>query len=152
MVYWSGHGLKKKSVTEPEIVIKPEPKETKVFIDPGHGGSDPGAVFGSVEEIARLVEETGCGFCIDFAHVLARYGEHRFELLENSFKQKKWHCHFSGIEWGEKGEKKHIDTTPKNWKDLFKGLPKGKDIVIISEAPNPGGDAVEGLEIYNKLE
>ncbi len=105
-------------------------------------------VFGSVEEVSRLVEETGCGFCIDFAHVLARYGEHKFELLKTLFKQKKWHCHFSGIEWGDKGEKKHIDTTPENWNDLFKGLPHGKDIVIISEAPNPIRDAAEGLSIF----
>lgn len=108
-------------------------------------------VFGSVDEIARLVEETGCGFCIDFAHVLARYGKHQFELLEKSFKQKKWHCHFSGIEYGEKGEKKHIDTTPQHWRSLFKRLPKGKDIVIISEAPRPVADAVEGFAIWSEL-
>ena len=108
-------------------------------------------VFGSVEEIARLVDETGCGFCIDFAHVLARYGKQQFELLEKSFKQKHWHCHFSGIEYGEKGEKKHIDTTPEHWRSLFKRLPKGKDIVIISEAPRPVADAVGGLDIYNEL-
>jgi endonuclease IV len=29
-------------------------------------------VFGSVEEISDLVKETGCSFCIDFAHILAR--------------------------------------------------------------------------------
>ena len=29
-------------------------------------------VFGSFGQIAKLVEETGCEFCIDFAHILAR--------------------------------------------------------------------------------
>ena len=29
-------------------------------------------VFGSIEEISKLVRETGCSFCIDFAHILAR--------------------------------------------------------------------------------
>jgi len=105
-------------------------------------------VFGSIEEIARLVDETGCGFCIDFAHVLARYGEHKFDLLKKSFKQKKWHCHFSGIEFGEKGEKRHIDTKPEHWKSLFKHLPKNKEIVIISESPRPVEDAGEGVRLY----
>ncbi len=108
-------------------------------------------VFGSIEEISCLVNETGCGFCIDFAHVLARYGEHQFELLKKSFKQKHWHCHFSGIEWGEKGEKKHIDTTSAHWKSLFDKLPRDKDIVIISEAPSPIKDAAEGLEIFKGM-
>ena len=108
-------------------------------------------VFGSIEEIARLVDETGCGFCIDFAHVLARYGEHKFDLLKKSFKQKKWHCHFSGIEFGEKGEKRHLDTKPEHWKSLFKRLPRGKEIVIISESPRPVEDSGEGLKIFDKI-
>src|SRR3989344_9696215 len=29
-------------------------------------------VFGSVDETARLARDTGCSFCIDFAHILAR--------------------------------------------------------------------------------
>jgi len=29
-------------------------------------------VFGSVDELAKLKRETGCGVCIDFSHVLAR--------------------------------------------------------------------------------
>jgi deoxyribonuclease IV len=107
-------------------------------------------VFGSIDEISKLVKETGCGFCIDFAHILARYGERRFEEVKKSFPQKRWHVHFSGINYGEKGEKNHIPTEKKEWQTLFeffKGL--DREIVLICEAPDPVGDALKGLKIWN---
>jgi deoxyribonuclease-4 len=104
-------------------------------------------VFGSIEEISKISKETGCGFCIDFAHVLARYGENKFELLKKNFPQKKWHCHFSGIEYGEKGEKHHKLTGEKEWKNLLKNLPKNKEIVIINESPDPVGDSFLGVRV-----
>ncbi|MDP2946849.1 MAG: TIM barrel protein, partial [Nanoarchaeota archaeon] len=105
-------------------------------------------VFGSVEEIEKLSKETGCGFCIDFAHVLARYGKIDFENVERAFPQKHWHCHFSGIEYGDKGEKRHIKTTTENWKNLL-GFLRGldKEIVIINESPTPTEDSVEGVQM-----
>jgi len=52
-------------------------------------------VFGSVEEISRLVRETGCSFCIDFAHVLARYKSYRIKETLSEFKNaKELHIHF----------------------------------------------------------
>jgi endonuclease IV len=61
-------------------------------------------VIGSLEVIEYLVNETGCSFCIDFAHILARYNKtENFEEVKQRFgKFKDWHCHFSGIEYGEK--------------------------------------------------
>ena len=105
-------------------------------------------VFGSIEEISKLAKETGCGFCIDFAHILARYDNYNFDLVKKSFPQKKWHCHFSGIIYGEKGEKKHKETETKEWKSLLKNLPKNKEIVIINESPNPLKDSVKGLKLF----
>lgn len=108
-------------------------------------------VFGSIEEISCLVDKTGCGFCIDFAHVLARYGSYKFDLLEKSFPQKNWHCHFSGIEYGEKGEKRHKKTGVEEWKKILKRLScLDKNIVIINESPDNVVDSVLGLEILNK--
>jgi deoxyribonuclease-4 len=108
-------------------------------------------VFGSIEEISRLVNDTGCNFCIDFAHVLARYKKHEFDLIKKHFPQKKWHCHFSGIIYEEKGEKKHRDTTREEWTELLAFLKKlDKEIVIISEAPNPLEDAANGKVIWDK--
>ena len=105
-------------------------------------------VFGSISEIARLVEETGCEFCIDFAHILARYKTYNFEKIKEKFgKYPSWHCHFSGIEYGEKGEKKHLRTEERYWEKLFERLPKDKKIRIVCESPNPLADAVQGIEI-----
>jgi len=107
-------------------------------------------VFGSVEEISRLVNETGCSFCIDFAHILARDKKVDYEKIIKAFPQKKWHCHFSGIEYNEKGERNHINVERKQWKDLFDNLPKDKDITIVCESPNRVEDSIEGIEILNK--
>ncbi len=108
-------------------------------------------VFGSVEEIARLVNETGCSFCIDFAHILARDKKVDYEKIIKAFPQKKWHCHFSGIEYNEKGERHHLNLKKGQWKELFDNLPKDKDITIVCESPNRIEDAAEGLEILEKL-
>ena len=109
-------------------------------------------VFGSIEEIARLVEETGCGFCIDVAHVLALYGRYEFEKIERAFKEKKWHVHFSGMDFGEKGEKKHLPVEREEWVKVLNWL-KGldKDVVLICEAPDPVGDAVQGLKVWEEI-
>ena len=108
-------------------------------------------VFGSPEEIKKLVDDTGCSFCIDFAHVLARYKDYRFDDLKKLFaKERTWHLHFSGIEYGEKGEKKHKKTEKADWGKLLNSLPKSKDITIINEAPTPFVDAVEGFRLYSK--
>ena len=108
-------------------------------------------VFGSIEEISRLVKETGCSFCIDFAHILAREKEVDYEIVKRLFPYKEWHVHFSGIIYGEKGEKSHKTTEKKEWENLLKNLPKDKDIRIINESPTMLEDSDEGLKIYKKL-
>ncbi|MEX0921091.1 MAG: TIM barrel protein [Candidatus Pacearchaeota archaeon] len=109
-------------------------------------------VFGSIDEIHKLVEETGCSFCIDFAHILARYKEYKFkETLEKFKKHKELHIHFSGIVYGEKGEKHHKKTGKEEWKKLLSHLKlfsKSKEITIVNESPSHIQDAVEGLEIW----
>ncbi|MBW2977847.1 TIM barrel protein [Candidatus Woesearchaeota archaeon] len=106
-------------------------------------------VFGSIEEIARLVKETGCSFCIDFAHILAREKSYCFDKVKKAFrKYKEWHVHFSGIEYGEKGERHHKTTSEKELKKLLKDLPKNKSITVINEAPNPILDSAKGLKLY----
>jgi deoxyribonuclease-4 len=107
-------------------------------------------VFGSVEEISRLAKETGCAFCLDFAHILAREKKVDYAKIGLLFPQEKWHCHFSGIVYGEKGEKHHITTPREKWKELFAGLPSGKEVRIINESPTMVEDCVEGLGILKK--
>ncbi len=108
-------------------------------------------VFGSVEEIAQLVRDTGCSFCLDFAHILAREKKLDMKKILKLFPQKKWHCHFSGIEYGEKGEKHHKTTEEKHWRWLLDKLPKNKEIILIDEAPNTVADAQLGLKIHSHI-
>ena len=104
-------------------------------------------VFGSIEEISSLTKETGCSFCIDFAHILAREKKVDYEKITKLFPQKEWHCHFSGIVYGDKGEKHHIPTETNIWRELLKNLPKDKDIRIINESPTMLEDSVQGLKL-----
>ncbi len=108
-------------------------------------------VFGSLEEIKRLTKETRCSFCIDFAHILAREKKVDYHKIKKLFTDKNWHCHFSGIEYGEKGERKHIRTSKEKWKELIKNLPKNKNIVIINESPNTLEDSIKGMKIASKI-
>ncbi|HLC53051.1 MAG TPA: TIM barrel protein [Candidatus Nanoarchaeia archaeon] len=108
-------------------------------------------VFGGIEEISRLVRETGCAFCIDFAHILAREKKVDYDKIDNLFPQKEWHVHFSGIVYGEKGEKHHITTGKKEWKELLENLPKDRKIRIVNESPTLVDDSVEGMKIWSKL-
>ncbi|MCK4552590.1 TIM barrel protein [Candidatus Pacearchaeota archaeon] len=108
-------------------------------------------VFGSINEISQLVKDTKCSFCIDFAHILARYKKYKFkEVLEKFEKHKELHIHFSGIEFGEKGEKRHIKTLEKDLRKLISVLPKNKNTTIINESPESIADSVLGLRIYRK--
>lgn len=108
-------------------------------------------VFGSLEEIARVVTNTGCDFCIDFAHILARDKQVDYSRVEGLFPSNEWHVHFSGIVYGDKGEKHHKTTTREEWKNLMENLPKEKDITIINESPTLVDDCVEGLEILRLM-
>jgi len=104
-------------------------------------------VFGSAEEVAKLVKDTGCSFCIDFAHILAREKSVDYAKIKKLFPQKDWHVHFSGIVYGEKGEKHHKTTEKEEWKKLLKNLPKDKNIRIINESPSMVEDSLEGLKL-----
>lgn len=110
-------------------------------------------VFGKEEEILKLVKETGCFFTIDFAHLLARnQGKMSYkEMYEKVKSFPELHVHFSGIEYGEKGERKHKITPESELKKLLEILPRNKNIVIINESPEPVADSVKGLKIFEKL-
>lgn len=129
-----------------EIMREIEKQKWKIKIAPETMGKIN--VFGSVEEISSLVRESGCSFCIDFAHILARDKKVDYAKIEKLFQQEEWHCHFSGIEYGEKGERKHLPTPKEAWEELLKNLPRDKKIVIINESPTMVEDSIEGLKIF----
>lgn len=108
-------------------------------------------VFGSLEEIQAIVNGAGCDFCIDFAHILARDKAVDYSRVTRLFPQKEWHVHFSGIVYGDKGEKHHKTTTKEEWANLLKNLPRDKNVTIINESPTLVDDCVQGLAIARSL-
>lgn len=108
--------------------------------------------FGSIEELLTLKKETGCSLCVDFAHLYARgqgqvdYGQILKKL------PKKFHAHFSGIEYGPKGERRHLKATKKFFEPLAAALLKtGKDITLICESPQPYKDAAMMKRVLAEL-
>ncbi len=108
-------------------------------------------VFGSIDEISRLARDTGCSFCIDFAHILARDKSVDYKKVIELFPEKDWHVHFSGIVYGDKGEKHHKTTEKEEWEGLLKNLPLNREIAIINESPSMIDDSIEGLRLSKMM-
>ena len=78
--------------------------------------------FGSLDELLKLMRETDCGITVDFSHLYARQqGTIDYQRLLKRL-PKTFHAHFSGITYGEKGQKKHLVTTKKYFEQLAKEL------------------------------
>jgi len=63
------------------------------------------------------------------------------------------HIHLSGIQYGEKGEQKHLNLPEcdMNWKDLIKVWEEFKlKGVVVSESPNIEKDALLIKKTYGK--
>ncbi len=105
------------------------------------------SVFGSMQETIRLVKETNCSMCTDFAHMLARQGTIDYDETIKEMKKsglKYFHCHFSGIEYTAKGEKNHKLTEPFRMKELAAAIIRQKiSCTIINESPDPVGDSLK---------
>ena len=99
--------------------------------------------FGSLEELLRLMADTGCGLTVDFAHLYARQqGEIDYDALQRAL-PKSFHAHFSGIEFGARGEKRHIRAWPALFRPLAQSLLRhGKQVSLVCESPAPFRDAV----------
>jgi deoxyribonuclease-4 len=88
---------------------------------------------------------------VDFAHLLARavggldYGE----VLDRL--PRRFHAHFSGIEYGPKGERKHLKTTPTFFRPLAEELAsRDLDVTLINESPQPYKDAAMMKRVLEK--
>ena len=108
--------------------------------------------FGSLEELLALKKETGCSICVDFAHLYAR-GQGQVDYVRVIKKLPgKFHAHFSGIEYGPKGERKHLKTSKKFFEPLAEALLKTKrDVTLICESPQPYKDAAMMKRLVNAL-
>lgn len=125
------------------------------------------AQFGSLEEIISISENVeGVLPCIDFSHYHARtngkfntYSEFSVILsnMEKSLGKsalQNMHIHVSGINYGEKGEKNHLNLldSDMNYTDLIQAFCDFKlNGIIISESPNIEGDAILMKKTFEKL-
>ena len=121
--------------------------------------------FGTLEEILKLSEEFPGRIypCIDFAHLHARSNgkENSYDEFINTLEQvenvlgrealNNMHIHVSGIAYGKKGEKYHLNLNESDmrYRELIKAF-IDKDIkgCVISESPNLEQDARLLKETY----
>ena len=136
--------------TVAELLDVIERKEWRVNLCPEITGKP--SQFGSLEEINRLKRLTGCGICVDFAHLFARYqGDIDWRGVLTKL-PKRLHAHFSGIEYGPRGEKRHCDTSPEFFQPLAEAmLERRVNATLICESPHPYKDAMMMQEIVNRL-
>jgi len=111
--------------------------------------------FGTVDELLKLAKETGCWLCVDFAHVKARNNSIDYKELFEKLKSsaiKHFPCHFSGIEWTDAGERRHLLTKDSDIKELLSWVKKyNLDMNIINESPDQLGDSVKTARILKSL-
>jgi len=136
-----------KNIKEQIEKIMKEAKEKKYTPELAPETTGKASQFGDLDELLKMKKETGCSICVDFAHLKARYnGNIDYDsVMEKLSKIKpRIHCHFSGIEYTAKGERRHLLTEKKDIEELFKYLKKYRvDCTIINESPNPLGDAIK---------
>ncbi len=148
-----------------EVREKLDEKGVDVWIRPETTGKR--TQFGNLNELLRISQEVdGVMPVIDFSHLHARtngkYNSKKefkevLELTEKSLGREgldNMHLHVSGIEYGEKGEKNHVNLQESDMKyeDLLKVWKefniKGS---VVCESPNIEEDAMMLQKIYNKI-
>jgi len=137
-----------------KILSEIKKRKWKVFLAPEKKKKP--SQFGSLDETLKLSKETKCRFCIDFAHLKARNnGIINYDKVFKKLKATKInhiHCHFSGIEFNEKGEKRHLLTKEKDIKELLSYMKKYKiNATIINESPSPLEDSIKTKKILETL-
>lgn len=113
------------------------------------------AGFGTLDEIIRICQDIeGVYPVIDWAHAHAR-DQGRFKRVQDfedllreyeEFTTDFLHCHFSCIEYGERGERKHLEIEARSpdFAKLATVLKKREyDITIISESPVRDKDSLK---------
>lgn len=125
------------------------------------------SAFGGLDEAIKLSQELDfVKLVIDFAHLHAR-GDFKLKTENDYFKlfskldkelpdySKQLHCHFSEINYSEKGERNHFVLGTNNeppFKPLIKVLvEQGYSGTIICESPNLEIDALKMQNHYHKL-
>ncbi len=125
------------------------------------------AEVGALEEILEIVDGVEMAApCIDFAHLYARtlgeyntYEHYRrvLEIIEERLGREaldNMHIHVSGMEFGRRGEKRHLNLNESsfNWEELVRVLKEFRiKGVLICESPNLEEDALKIKRLYDSL-
>ncbi|MFC2142821.1 TIM barrel protein [Candidatus Aenigmatarchaeota archaeon] len=157
--------LKKITKAIKNIVSVLQDESISLWIRPEISGKP--SAFGSEEELIKISEDVEQVLpCIDFAHLHARTNgkNNTYEEFSSILAQierrlgrsalNNMHIHVSGIEYGEKGERKHLTLkeSDMNYKDLMKAFYAFKlKGVVISESPNIEKDALLMKRTYEKI-
>lgn len=148
-----------------EIIETLQKEDIKIWVRPETTGK--ATQWGDVDEIVKLSKTFEQVLpCVDFSHLHARTnGEYNtydefakvFERIGNEIGQyalENFHAHIAGIEYGEKGEKKHLllEESDMNYKDLMKAF-KAFNVkgVVVCESPIMEKDAVLLKTYYESL-
>ncbi len=134
------------SIKKQILEILGEIKKNKWQIELAPETTGKQSQFGSLDELICMKKETGCHLCIDFAHLMAREnGKINYSKIMQKIKPLGHiHAHFSGIEFSEKGERRHLLTPESGMRALLFALKKHNlDCTVINESPNPLGDAIK---------
>lgn len=110
--------------------------------------------FGSPEEIVRLHKEIkGISMTVDFAHYFARnLGKPDYKKLV-SMLPKTFHAHFSGIEYTDKGERRHLKIDALEFEKVLKELiAQDKTCTIINESTDVLNDLLKMRKVLDKFQ
>ena len=147
-----------------EVMEKLKRENNRLTIRPEVMGKP--SQFGTLEEILRLSTEIeGVAPCIDFAHWHARTSvSNTYPEFSTILSQvQKWlgraalddmHIHFSGIQYGAKGERNHLNLTESdlNYTELLRALKDQKvKGLIICESPNLEEDTLLLQRTYSSM-
>lgn len=140
-----------------------EENRIKIILRPETTGKP--TQFGDLNEVINLsLEFDNVLPCVDFSHIHARYRIYNsyeefcsiLEKIESIGKDaiKNMHIHLSGIEYGLKGEKNHLNLgdSDMKYKELLQALIDfNADGILICESPNLEEDALLLKKMYNEL-
>lgn len=110
--------------------------------------------FGTPEELVKLNKDIkGISMTIDFAHYYARnLGEPDYKKLVSMLPEK-FHAHFSGIEYTDKGEKKHLRVDPLEFEKVLKELvAQDKNCTIINESTDVLNDLLKMRKVLDNFQ
>lgn len=152
----------KKGMAEIIKILKLE--NNQIWLRPETTGKP--SQWGTLPEIVKLSQEMDQVLpCVDFSHLHARSvgknntNEEFKEILAYLEKQlgrrvlDNMHIHISGIEYGEKGERWHLNLNQSDlrYPELLKALKEFKvKGIVISESPDIEGDALMMKKEYEK--